>query len=142
MEYIKQEQEFGCVFACIAMIVEIDYWTVRNGFPKYRFKKELGKETGISATDDAESYLFYNGYVGHTNYSTVGFSQIKRKSNEWIKEFAPIHIVSVVLNGHIHACVLKDGIIYDPYREGKYTFEDYEKVNSITGFWSISCFKK
>lgn len=138
MKYVKQEQKLGCVFACIAMILETDYWTVRNDFPKERFGKELGKDECITITSDAISYLFYKGYVGHSSYSTIGYSQIQRKPDEWIKEFAPVHLISVVLNGYSHACVWKDGIIFDPFREGKYTLNDYEKVHNITGFWKIN----
>lgn len=137
MNYVKQEQKYGCVFACIAMILNTDYWTVRNDFPKYRFGKELGKIEGISTTSDGLSYLFYNGYIGHTSYGIIGYSQVKQKPNEWIIEFAPLHIISVVLNGYNHACIWKDGVVYDPFREGIYTIDDYEKINSITGFWEI-----
>jgi len=142
MKYVKQEQRYGCVFACIAMILELDYWTVRNDFAKHRFKKELGIDEGISTTHDAISYLFKNGYVGYNQYATIGYSQYKRKPEEWIKEFAPIHIVSLELNGHSHACVWKNEIIYDPFREGEYKISDYEKINSITGFWKLENFKK
>lgn len=137
MKHVKQEQKYGCVFACIAMILDTDYWTVRNEFPKGIFGKEYGVDGGISITSCALSYLFYKGWVGHVSYSRIGFSQIERSSEEWIKEFAPIHLVSVVLNGYSHACVWKNGIVYDPFREGEYTIDDYEKVYSITGFWKI-----
>jgi hypothetical protein len=138
MKRVKQEQKFGCVFACIAMILESDYWTVRNDFPVRRFSKNIGLEEGISTTSCGISYLFHKGYVGHSMYSTVGYSQRKMEIDEWVKEFAPVHIVSLVLNGYNHAVVLKDGIVYDPFREGKYTLSDYGEVNSITGFWKIN----
>jgi len=138
MKYVKQEQKFGCVFACIAMILETDYWSVRNEFPEVRFGKKLGESEGIDIPYNALSYLFHKGYVGHTSYSTILYSQQKREPSEWIKEFAPIHLVSVIsISGYSHACVWKDGVIYDPSRLGKYTIKDYREINSITGFWNI-----
>jgi len=136
--YVKQEQKYGCGFSCIAMILNTDYWTVKNEFPKTRLDKELGAESGISVDFDAKSYLYQKGYIGYTVYETLGYLQKKREPKEWIKEFAPLHIISVVLNGHSHACVWKDGIIYDPFREGEYTIDDYEKIESITGFWKLA----
>jgi hypothetical protein len=138
VKYVKQEQKYGCVFACIAMILGKDYWEIRNDFPKGRFGKEWGVDEGIASTFDGVSYMFYKGgYSHHTVGEVIGYTQEKQEPEEWIKEFAPVHIVSLVLNGYSHACVWEDGIIYDPYREGIYKITDYEKINSITGFWNI-----
>lgn len=138
MRHIKQEQKFGCVFACIAMVLESDYWTVRNEFPRGIFGKEYGKEEGVSASWSSISYLFSKGFVGFEMFKNEFHSQKNR--DNWLKEFAPIHIISLVLNGHNHACVWKNGIIYDPFRNGEYAISDYEKINSIIGFWKIADF--
>jgi len=140
MKYVKQEQKLGCVIACIAMILEEDYWTIRNNFPKKRFKDEIGVDTGLSIEWDASSYLFEKGYICYTKWRNVFYSQEDRTEEDFLTEFAPIHILSVELHGHAHACILKDGIIYDPYREGEYTFKDYEKINMMIGFWKIENF--
>ena len=129
INYIKQEQKYGCVIACLAMVLNTDYWTAKSWFPEKDVTgKEIGTETGISIEFRGGKVLYNHGYLIYTKYP---------KSISEVEEFAPIHIISIDNDsGHAHACVLKDGIIYDPYK-GIKKLSDYNKVNHIVGIWEI-----
>lgn len=131
--YVPQEERYGCSLACMAMILNISYKEIRSMWPS---AKE-GSECGI-AEYKRTSFLFKYGFIGHTEYATEAYTQRKRTSEEWIKPFAPVHIVSCITNKGPHAIVwLNDGRVYDPDIEGVHLISEYSDIQEITGYWKI-----
>lgn len=129
MKYVKQEDKFGCTVACMAMILDKTYQDIAYNFPAVNEKQGL-------CSMHYESFLFEHGYICYTLYPTIGWSQ-KKRENWPVEPFAPIHIVSVITNVNTSHAVIMDevGRVYDPYKEGVFSLNDFSKINSITGFW-------
>ena len=54
---------------------------------------------------------------------------------EWIKPFAPVHIISAVTCNGPHSMIwLKDGRVYDPNIPAIHSINNYD-VKGITGYW-------
>lgn len=133
VQYVRQEEIYGCAIACLAMITGQTYWEVKKDM---NYWPDVGGKEGMSVDFVGASYLFEKfGYVAQTKYPTVGYTQAKREN--WIKPFAEIHIVSVQTTG-AHAVVMDaEGNIKDPnLGDIPRKLTDYD-VKSITGFWKV-----
>ena len=134
--YVSQLEKYGCAMACMAMILNVKYEDVKK-----LWDMKYGTIEGVSDYMQA-SFLFSKGIVSFTTYQTEAWTQKKREPNEWIKSFAPVHIVTVITSLGVHALVwLNDGRVYDPNIRGVYSIKDYN-VQSITGYWALNNFGK
>ena len=131
IKYVRQEETYGCSLACMAMILGISYKDIKAMWdPKY------GAKSGI-AEFMRTSFLFTKGYIGHTEYKCEAHTQIIRNKEDWVKPFAPIHIVGVNTSNGPHAIIWCDGKIYDPNVQGIHDIELYD-VYEITGYWKLN----
>ena len=131
MKYVTQKDKYGCALACMAMIVGITYNEIKCMWPE-----KYGTNEGIADFMQV-SFLFNHGYIGHTIYATEAHTQIKRADKQWIKPFAPIHIVSTITSNGPHAVVWhNNGDVDDPNNVRVKSIDDY-KVVGITGYWKI-----
>jgi hypothetical protein len=128
MNYVRQEEIYGCSLACMAMILGISYKEIKAMWdPKY------GATSGI-AEFMRTSFLFTKGFISHTEFKCEAHTQRMRESEEWVKPFAPVHIAGVnTLNGP-HAVVWFDEKVYDPNVPGEHKIQSYD-VYEITGYW-------
>lgn len=133
MIYVRQEGKYGCVIACMAMILEMPYKTVNDKWISHNPK--IGVSEGVDALA-AVSFMFEMGWIGFTTYKTKGWTKEKREPSEWIKEFAPIHIVTTITTGP-HAIVWYNGKIYDPNIDGEQDIRNYEVIG-ITGYYPLT----
>lgn len=134
INYIRQEDKYGCALACMAMILGISYKEIKNMWPE-----KYGTHEGVADFMQA-SFLFTKGYLNHTEYKTEAHTQRKRKPSEWIKPFAPMHIVSAITSNGPHALLwMSDRRVYDPNMRGIQKISDYN-VQGITGYWELANF--
>lgn len=130
VRYVRQEEKYGCAIACMAMVLHKTYQEVKDALPVDR---GYGEKNGMTHEDYA-SFLFTVGYVSHTAYACIPYTQHIRKPDDWYLPIAPIHIVTTITENGPHAVIWRQGIIYDPNKEGKFKIKDYN-VQSITGIF-------
>lgn len=110
IELIKQEQAFGCVPACLAMVLGKDYWDLIASF-KHDFDKK-----GVPITYASE-YLTDLGF-GVITKEIFDVHPRNALDKEMLKPFADAHIVGVFQfadTQESHAVVMtKDGEILCP----------------------------
>jgi len=122
LKIVKQEQKFGCGVACLATILECDYWKVARCF-----RVQLDEE-GVSAQDIADFLAGYGFDIISATalYYSNGYNTISKRI---LKPFADIHIVGVNAfidksksgdtDGH-WMIMTKDGTLYDPSTGAKF----------------------
>lgn len=128
--FVKQEQEHGCVPACLAMIRGVDYWRVAQWFENKFTHDGIKLETAME-------YLSHFGYQIIVKEVWTGNHPLFGQA-EMTKPFAPIHIVSVkpfADSKTNHSVIMsKSGRIYDPSSVMK-SFADIWEVQRILGVW-------
>lgn len=137
---IRQEHDYGCGLASLAMITGqtyeevrlwlLDHWPGGQGdhVPEEWLVKR-GIHSGI-----AEYFLGAHGYVWRTVYS--GWAQ-----KPWPPEpFAPVHLAMVRQpSGNSHYVVMRsDGVVLDPMTDEPRSLADWEKVDNVQGIWGLS----
>jgi hypothetical protein len=131
IRYVQQEHEFGCLVACIAMVLGWDYDDVVNHFYNDFDKK------GISG-DFAKDFICEHGYSVIEKRGT-GYIHIEEHNKRMMQPFAPIHIVSVkqFIDAKINHSFVMDakGRHIDPHDKGITKVEFYE-AQHVMGFWN------
>ncbi len=130
IKLVPQKEEAGCLIACIAMILSLDYDDVREDFLNDFAKKGIKAERAIE-------------YIANTGRQIVHkettFFNVKTFSNEqMLKPFAPIHMLRVQQcfdSVDTHAVVMdKDGKLICPQNIAD---EIMRKSYLITDSWGI-----
>jgi hypothetical protein len=131
IRHVKQEHEFGCMVACIAMVLNRPYDKI---WPEFRndFNKR-GIDTSV-----AGNFICAQGW-SMIEQRGQGFSTTQLHNQLLMRPFAPVHIVAVQQfvddSKHCHAFVMNyRGKIYEPKSPEIKTVEFYE-VRHIMGFW-------
>lgn len=109
--YIKQEERFGCVVACIAMLTNKTYIQVSKEFANNYNKHALALNKYFNYLTDEGYNIIWKEAI-HTNHK-----KDSRERKIMCTPFADWHLVSVQLFADgIHHCVLMDskGKVYDP----------------------------
>ena len=87
IKLVKQEESFGCVIACMAMVLGCSYDEVRKDFVNDFNRK------GINA-DKAIGYLADKGF--QTIHKKVGwYNNVDFSRKEMLKPFAPAHLLRI-----------------------------------------------
>lgn len=132
---VRQQHEFGCVIASMAIILGEPYETVRAYWPPdHDFDK---RGTADSWGDQL---------LAERGYATRWLSQyvFGKKRAVWpLPPFAPIHFckvrtVSVKESKHTHMVVLLfDGQVLDPYKDEPGLLSDYRAVLEMCGVYKV-----
>jgi len=138
IKLVKQEEPYGCVIACIAMILGKSYQEIKNELPPNR---GYGNKNGM-ISQDMISFLWQYGYIGLEFYKCESHSQRMMELNEWLKPVGVFNKVSIYNEYGPHAILwLPDGKIFDPNREGIHSINDYGNFQSLTAFWKLRTLK-
>lgn len=129
--HVKQEDDKGCVIACIAMILGWKYGEVAR-----HFHNDFNK-SGTN-TNFARDFVCEHGYSVIEKRGT-GYMDVREHNQRMIQPFAPVHIVSVQqfvdLPKRAHAFVMTDKReIFDP-ADKDHKQVDYYMVRHIMGFF-------
>jgi hypothetical protein len=129
VKYVRQTHQFGCVPACISMILDIDYDKVVDTF--YNDFDKCGINNNIT-----------NDYLSDYNH-TVVFIDLQHipkmdKAREVLhRPFADIHLVSVKphIDDEVYHSIIMDyeGKIFDPHDEDSKSLDKYYTVQYIFG---------
>ena len=135
VEWVRQEDEWGCFVAAMAMITGKTYAHV---------KAETGDiyKNKSASYYAADQYLTQHGYAYARLWAFNQFAQDADKLNvpmtEWPpKPFAPVHLCLVTMSMGHFVVMLADGTIFDPTVETEKHLTDYDRVNWVTGIWPI-----
>lgn len=127
--WVSQADAEGCGLATLAMIVGKSYAEVKTevdaGDPTAGGKPRDWTTNGCTHYS-LDRYLAMHGYFIQRRYESWGLP---------LEPFAPIHYASVQQpsnRGHF-VCVLANGDVLDPMREGVYKLSDWQKVNQLVG---------
>lgn len=127
---VKQEEKFGCVLACLAMVLGKSYQEVRADFYHDFEKKGFKVETAIGYLAD-KGFQFIHKEVGF--YNRIDFSK-----SEMLRPFADCHLVRIKQffdDPNTHLVVMdKNGKIFCP--DGA-TEENIKSSYHIGDVWGI-----
>lgn len=132
MKLVRQEEEKGCVIACIAMVMKKSYWDIRRDFTQDFEAQGLGFDT-------LADYMADHGY--HSIRKKIAYWDKTRASmrDEMIAPFAPVHIVHLQLkyDGDWHHAVVmdKNGDMYDPGGHEEEVLQGTYAVLETIGFY-------
>jgi hypothetical protein len=126
IKWVHQEDDFGCAFACLAMITGQTYEHVKHELIECYHK-------GI--TDEViDEYLADKGYFIARRKR---FVQWRGNKEGWAAPFAPVHLVAVLCSYEAeteHVVVmLKDGTVLDPTSQQPKQLSDYVRVMYVAG---------
>lgn len=139
IQHVKQEEPYGCVIACIAMILGKTYQEIKSMLPTDR---GYGNRNGMTS-HDMISFLWLHGYIGLEFYKCESHTQRMRELNEWLKPVATFNKVSVINEYGPHAILwMPDGRVFDPNKYGVHSITDYKEYHSLTAFWNLSAVEK
>jgi hypothetical protein len=140
---VRQEHDYGCGLASLAMIdgksyEDVRQWLITNwpggqadgGAPPENWLEKRGIYSGI-----ADWYLGHHGYVWRKVYS--GWAKDK-PSFQWPPApFAPVHLVQVRQpSGNSHYVVMRaDGVVLDPMTDEPRSLTDWPLVDNVMGAW-------
>jgi len=132
VKYVAQEQEHGCVVACIAMVLGWDYGDVAD-----YFQNDFDK-SGVKL-DFAKTFICEHGF-SVIEKRPEGFMDIKQSNKRMLEPFAQIHIVGgsqFIDAKHNHAFVMdKNGKTWNPgNQKHPDPMNDYYSINRVCGFW-------
>ena len=134
---VRQEHDYGCGLASLAMIDGTTYdavreWLLANWPGGHERPDEWLTKRGIYQ-GMADWYLSQHGYVWRTLYS--GWQM-----PEWPPSpFAPVHLASVRQpSGDSHYVVMRaDGVVLDPLSDEPRMLADWPKVDNVQGIWRL-----
>ncbi len=131
--HIRQQDENGCMVACLAMVTGQTYEQVRDD--ALAMGKTLGTGGGL-IEHDLISYLTDRGYAVGRKYKWFGMNVQRDK---WPADpFAPVHICAVNGPGRHGVVLLADGRVFDPMFDEPRQFSDYADVAYMLGVWNVS----
>lgn len=126
VDRVSQADAEGCGLATLAMICRVPYEDVKREVDSWAQNgpQDWGKQGCTHYTLDR--FLAVRGFFLQRRYATWGMA---------LTPFAPIHYASVRQpsgRGHF-VCVLANGDVLDPLREGVYRLTDWQEVNQLVG---------
>jgi hypothetical protein len=132
IQWVRQEDKYGCVIASIAMVTGKTYSEVKAMFThhSYDFSK-----SGLGGYD-TDQCLAELGFATSRLY--VNTLQGRRPESEWPPQpFTGMHICQVIVNensqqGH-SVVMLADGKVLDPETPEPKRLTDYYRVNNVAG---------
>lgn len=133
IHYVAKEQDHGCVIACIAMVLNWNYWDVAQ-----RFQTDLTKK-GISL-DYARAFVCEHGFTS-IDKQAYGYMDVRVNNKRMLQPFGQIHIVrftQFIDRKEGHAVVMDSkGKIIDPDTKDPYDpLKVHYSVDRVLGFWS------
>jgi hypothetical protein len=131
IDYVAQEEDDGCVVACLAMVVGATYSQIR-AMVDAQFKHGMHQVV-------AHGVLAELGYAVATRYRHVPHLRADRPAWPCLP-FARAHICWVTATRGAHAVVmLSTGDVYDPWTRdrGDLLHPDYREVGSIDGVFHV-----
>lgn len=136
IEWVRQEDSYGCVVATCAMLTGRTYREMKDFFVERSGDPDIGLSSKNGLTHyNAEFALHEAGYWAQLKYRWYLNNQ---ERPAWPPEpWAPVHYCQVVVRGGSgagHAVVmLADGTVLDPVAPEPHRLEDYEKVSLVIG---------
>jgi hypothetical protein len=131
VKYVKQLHHFGCVPACIAMILGKSYEEVIESF-----YNDFSKE-GINNSITREYLTEYDLSVVFLDLQYL--TKLDKARNTLHKPFADIHIISVKPNAddELNHSIIMDyqGEIFDPHSEDTKDLDEYFRVDYVLGIF-------
>lgn len=129
IQRVKQEEPFGCMIACLAMILHSDYRVIRSDFSN----PALGIEIGLR-THEMQTYLNEKGI---RNRAAIYDPRLAKNVTDYFDEPADFYILEVLnSNNSYHAVLmLPDGQIIDPLNDTVLSQHDYN-ISRITAVWN------
>lgn len=131
IKFIKQEEDYGCVIACMAMVLGETYSSVRRHFLNDFSKKGISFKETIGYLADKGFQIIHKevGFYNHIDFS--------RK--EMLKPFAPVHIV-LIRNCYdakmTHVVVMTNkGKILCPQETPEVEIKECYQISDVWGFY-------
>lgn len=133
---IRQEHDYGCGIATLAMVTNATYDEVRtwllDNWPGGNERHDDWLEKRGIHKGIADFYLAAHGYVWRTLY---GGWQLPT----WPPEpFAPVHMACVrqPSNNAHYVAMRADGVVLDPLTGEERRLTDWPEVQNVQGIWS------
>lgn len=133
IRWVRQEEQYGCVIASLAMITGKTYQEVRQAFTGM----EQGRGTDWTAM---QAYLADLGYAVQWRFAYCGYTN--QKYTDWPpKAWADVHICTVetALGGH-SVIMLQDGSVLDPATPEVKRLTDYQRVMNLAAVYHVGLF--
>lgn len=131
MKYVRQERDYGCAVACIAMITGESYSDVEGCFKENFDKQAL-------SLDAARVFLCDHGYAAIEKVC-YGYMDVRQSNKRMAVPFAPTHMVTVMpyINARYSHSVVMDakGRVYDPAHPEIRDFKTYYSIVAVTGYF-------
>lgn len=144
IEWVRQEEPWGCIVATSAMILGITYQEARAELISAPIHEEPPDFQTSGVSQIHQQWIFgQHGFYERIEY--IGWHATRGQNGEWITKpndrwpiepFAPIHYAQVQqgATGNAHSVVmLANGVVLDPMRPGEYKLTDWPSVNHIVG---------
>jgi hypothetical protein len=128
MRWVRQEDEFGCGIAILAMLTDRTYIDVKYELLSDPFASTQPWKTNGFAHPTVEYFLTKHGHYTQTVYKAWNLTT-------WPPEpWAMRHYANVVQpSGNAHWVVMNRlGWVYDPMVERRRKLTDFPSVNSVT----------
>jgi hypothetical protein len=136
---VRQEHDYGCGIATLAMLTGQTYEAVRTWILSHWQNQIIGYESSDSwlrthgvTGPVLDWYLATHGYVWRKVYS--GWKPVP-----WPPEpFAPVHAAQVIQpSGMAHFVVLTSaGRVLDPMQDEPRSLSEWEQINFVQGVWT------
>lgn len=136
---IRQQHDYGCGIASLAMISgqsydEVRTWLLDNWPGGHERSDEWLEKRGIYS-GIAEYFLGEHGYVWRYVYRAW------YPSSNWPPPaFAPVHLVMVrqPSNNSHYVVMRSDGIVLDPLSDEPKALTDWPEVSNVMGVWALT----
>jgi len=130
LQWVKQEDDWGCTIAAYAMILGRTYASVRDDFAVYIARKEGWR--GVCSLFDGDQYLTSQGFAVARIFR-YWRGEIRE---EWPPQpFGDIHLCDVIVSegssGSHSVVMLRDGSVLDPLMPEPRRLTDYHKVQHV-----------
>lgn len=138
---VRQEHDWGCGVAALAMVTGQTYDEVRTWILDHRVYAVMGQEEAPAdwlAQHGVTQYVL-DWYLGEHGFAWRRLYRAWVAADSWPpKPFAPVHVAQVIQpSGMAHFVVLTaDGRVLDPMSDAPRTLSDWERINFVQGFWS------
>lgn len=138
---IRQEHDWGCGVAALAMVTGQTYDEVRTWILHNWVHNVMACDPADWLTKHGVTQYVLDWYLGEHGFAWRRLYRAWTDADSWPpKPFAPVHVAQVVQpSGNAHFVVLTaGGRVLDPMSDAFRSFFDWEQINHVQGVWSTS----
>lgn len=133
IRWVKQEDDKGCIIACLAMLTGKTYAEIKKSFP------DLHDRGGLDFRH-TETFLFEHGYAYQCIYRWMPPGNTER--TPWpAQPWADVHLVVVTMH-RMHTShsvvLLRDGTVLDPLTPEPKKLSDYQSIDCMRAVYALS----